>query len=65
MEKSMQIDDIRVFVPCKNYQQSCDFYQALGFDVEPASADLSIATSSECSLFYTNRVKFLGIYSDR
>ncbi len=47
----MQVDDIRVFVPCKNYQQSCDFYQALGFNVEPASADLSIATSGECSLF--------------
>ncbi|MCK8106305.1 hypothetical protein MTF64_05385 [Pseudoalteromonas sp. 2CM41L] len=47
----MQVDVIRVFVPCKNYQQSCDFYQALGFNVEPASADLSIATSGECSLF--------------
>jgi predicted lactoylglutathione lyase len=47
----MQVDDIRVFVPCKNYQQSCDFYQALGFTIESASADLSIATSGECSLF--------------
>ena len=47
----MKIDDIRVFVPCKNYQQSCAFYQALGFNVEQASADLSIATSGECSLF--------------
>ncbi|WP_249929297.1 hypothetical protein [Pseudoalteromonas sp. S3776] len=59
----MQAHDIRVFMPCKNYQQSCDFYQALGFNVEPASADLSIATSGECSFFYTNRVKLLGIYS--
>jgi predicted lactoylglutathione lyase len=61
----MKIDDIRVFVPCKNYQQSCAFYQAMGFNVEQASADLSIATSGECSFFYTNRVKLLGIYSDR
>lgn len=53
----MQVHDIRMFVPCKNYQQSCDFYQALGFNVEQASADLSIATSGECSFFYTNRVK--------
>ena len=45
----MQVDDISVFIPCKNYDYSCAFYKALGFSVEQISNELSIATIGECS----------------
>ena len=47
----MQADDIRVFVPCKNYQQSQLFYQALGFEITPANNDLCIATKGATTFF--------------
>lgn len=47
----MKIDNIRVFVPTKDYEQSKSFYQALGFLVEPASNDLSVCTNGTCTFF--------------
>ncbi|KAA1161956.1 lactoylglutathione lyase [Pseudoalteromonas distincta] len=47
----MQVDDIRVFIPCKNYEQSQCFYKALGFKVEDASNDLCVCTFGECTFF--------------
>lgn len=50
----MKIDDIRVFIPSKNYEISQSFYQALGFKMEYVSDDLSLFESGECT-FYLQR----------
>ena len=47
----MQVDDIRVFIPCKSYEQSQRFYIALGFKIEDASNDLCVCTFGECTFF--------------
>ncbi len=47
----MQVQDLRVFIPSKDYQESQSFYQALGFKMEYVSDDLSIFQSGECSFF--------------
>ncbi len=47
----MQIEDIRVFVPCKNYDISRRFYQALGFKVSDAGEELSIVESGQSTFF--------------
>ena len=47
----MQVDDIRVFIPCKSYEQSQRFYKALGFKIEDASNDLCVCTFGECTFF--------------
>ena len=48
---SMQAMDIRVFVPSKDYDESQCFYQALGFEMEPATGDLSIFSNGNCTFF--------------
>lgn len=50
----MQFNEIRAFVPSKNYEESKRFYKALGFNVEMVSDDLSIVSSEKCS-FYLQR----------
>lgn len=47
----MRADDIRVFIPSKNYEASQSFYQAFGFKMEYASDDLSIFENGECTFF--------------
>lgn len=47
----MKVDDIRVFVPSKDYQVSKEFYTALGFKGEYASDDLTLFTNGECAFF--------------
>lgn len=47
----MQVDDIRVFIPSKDYAISQAFYQALGFKMDYVSEDLSLFTQGECSFF--------------
>lgn len=47
----MQVDDIRVFMPAKNYRESQQFYQSLGFVMEFVSDDLSLLTNGDCSFF--------------
>lgn len=47
----MQVDDIRAFVPSKNYEESQRFYQALGFSMAPVTDDLSLFENGGCSFF--------------
>lgn len=47
----MKVDDIRVFIPCKDYEISKSFYQALGFKMDYVSDDLSLFTNGECTFF--------------
>ena len=47
----MQVSDIRVFIPSKDYKISQSFYQAMGFNMEPASDDLSIFNKDSCTFF--------------
>lgn len=47
----MKIDDIRVFIPSKDYQASQSFYQALGFKMAYVSNDLSLFENGDCTFF--------------
>ena len=47
----MQVDDIRVFIPSKNYEVSKSFYQALGFNMDYVSEDLSLFENGDCFFF--------------
>ena len=47
----MQVDDIRVFVPSKDYENSKAFYQALGFRMEYVSKELCIFDRGNCTFF--------------
>lgn len=47
----MKVDDIRVFIPSKDYEISKSFYQALGFSMDYASDDLSLFESGDCAFF--------------
>ena len=47
----MEVNDIRVFIPSMDYEESQSFYQALGFKMEYASDELSIFQNGECSFF--------------
>ena len=47
----MQANDIRVFIPSKDYEASKSFYQALGFKMDYASDDLSIFENGQCTFF--------------
>ena len=50
----MQVDDIRVFIPSKDYGLSQSFYQALGFKMEYVSDDLSLFENG-ASCFFLHR----------
>jgi len=47
----MKVEDVRVFIPSHCYQESQDFYQALGFTIEFVNADLSLVTSNSNTFF--------------
>ena len=47
----MRVDDIRVFIPAKDYQKSQKFYQALGFNMQFVSEELSLFDSGDCYFF--------------
>lgn len=47
----MQANDIRVFIPSKDYEESLSFYKAMGFQMEPANDDLSIFSNGTCTFF--------------
>ena len=47
----MKVDDIRVFVPSKDYEVSRSFYVALGFSMEFVSEVLSLFENGDCSFF--------------
>nr|WP_275442412.1 lactoylglutathione lyase [Pseudoalteromonas sp. OOF1S-7] len=50
-EKVVQVDDIRVFIPSKDYETSKSFYQALGFKMDYVSDDLSLFENGDCFFF--------------
>ncbi len=50
----MKVDDIRVFIPSKNYEVSQSFYQALGFKKSRVSDDLCLFENGECTFFLQN-----------
>ena len=47
----MQVDDIRVFLPSKDYEISKSFYQAFGFKMTFVSDDLALFENGECFFF--------------
>lgn len=47
----MIVNDIRVFIPSKNYEISKSFYQALGFKMSYAADDLSIFEHGDGTFF--------------
>ncbi|MCJ8317987.1 MAG: lactoylglutathione lyase [Colwellia sp.] len=50
----MKVDDIRVFIPSKDYEVSQSFYQALGFEMDYVTDDLSLFQNGECTFFLQN-----------
>jgi len=50
----MNINELRAFVPCKDFNESKSFYLALGFKIEDASSELSICTKDKCTFFLQN-----------
>jgi hypothetical protein len=40
-----------VFIPSEDYEESQSFYQALGFQMEPAGNDLTIFSKGPCTFF--------------
>ena len=50
----MQVDDIRVFIPSKNYEVSKSFYQALGFNMDYVTDDLCLFQIGGCTFFLQN-----------
>ena len=47
----MRADEIRVFIPSKDYNVSQSFYQALGFSMDYVSEDLSLFENGDCVFF--------------
>ena len=47
----MRVDDIRVFIPSKDYEVSKSFYQAIGFTMEYVSDDLTLFENGDCFFF--------------
>ena len=47
----MKVDDIRAFIPSKDYQSSKSFYTDLGFSSEYVTDDLTLFESGQCTFF--------------
>jgi len=47
----MKVDDIRAFIPSRNFEVSKSFYQALGFKMDSVTDDLVLLENGECSFF--------------
>ena len=50
-ENIVKVDDIRVFIPSKDYEVSQSFYQALGFEMDYVTDDLSLFQNGDCTFF--------------
>ena len=50
----MQVSDLRVFIPSKNFAQSQAFYRAMGFSMMVINDDLSLFSLGSCSFFLQN-----------
>ncbi len=44
----MQVEDIKAFVPCKDYEISKSFYQEIGFSCDYVTEDLSLLQNGDC-----------------
>ncbi|RBP48526.1 VOC family protein [Arenicella xantha] len=47
----MQIKELRVFIPCDDFDVSLAFYKALGFEADEANADLAILIGGGSTFF--------------
>lgn len=47
----MKTNDIRPFIPCKDYQASIEFYSDLGFSSSYVTDDLTLFESGNCTFF--------------
>ena len=47
----MHVEDIKVFVPSKDYETSKRFYQALGFEISYETDDAVEMLNGECSFY--------------
>ena len=50
----MQVEDIRVFVPSKDFEKSKLFYKVLGFKLTFESGDVAEFENGECSFLLQN-----------
>lgn len=50
----MDVADIRVFIPAKDFEQSKSFYQQLGFQIGMSDENLCEFINGECSFFLQN-----------
>lgn len=50
----MKVEDIKVFVPSKDYDLSKLFYKAIGFNLVFESSDLCEFENGDCSFFLQN-----------
>jgi len=53
----LEADDIRVFLPSKDYESSKEFYTDLGFLGERVTDDLTIFENGNCTFFLQNFYK--------
>ena len=51
---TLNVEDIRAFVPSKDYSLSSKFYKQLGFNLVYEADDLSIFEQGECSFILQN-----------
>lgn len=47
----MKVDDIKAFVPSKDYELSKAFYEEIGFRSETVTDDLTLFENGDCSFF--------------
>lgn len=47
----MQVEDIKVFIPSKEYDKSIEFYKEIGFAYEYVSDDISLFHNGDCYFF--------------
>lgn len=47
----MQAEDIRVFVPCKNYEDSKTFYTDFGFSLDNVNDEMTLCENGACTFF--------------
>jgi len=54
MESTMDVTDLKAFIPSKDYEVSKSFYSEIGFDSEYVTDDLTLFQNGDC-LFFLQR----------
>lgn len=54
MERTMDVTDIKAFIPSKDYETSKSFYSEIGFDSEYVTDELTLFQNGDC-LFFLQR----------